>query len=324
MSRVTALFCGAAAVGLAFATADWKCIPVSGSYSTRLGRVEAPHVPAPAASLPADGAALDPASGGGVASGDPATLPVRSGGEPATGRPPTPDPKTVEPPPAPPAREPDRIEIDDVTLCVADNCDLPDFPVSGAVRLQLTSEGELFWVTSAKSTALPNRESVLSSVRRAADRPVLLIADADTAWQYLKDAFDVADNAGADRIYLGVASAAEPKILRVLRLWASPTTQGGDGDFVVHLSGDDATPEITIGDTDLESFPADLAIAWNEWRGAHPAAQYASAASSNVVLDIHRFTSMRNVAAVLGVLRGLGVGAERYTAVEAYAGRKRR
>ncbi len=314
INRLVVLVGGIASVGLALGTAGWETIAVAHpSGSGRRGRLEFRH-DAPAASNAGD--LVDVAGAG--------TNPAPVDQPPTAIKPPKPEPKP-EPKPVPKA-EPDIVSVTDVDLAVVENAFLPDFKVANSIRIHLDPEGVIYWTTAKKQTELSGQKILFKNLGGNSSRAFVIVPDKFTSWQYVKDTLATADNASVQRVYLGVADIENTKTLRLLRVMpASPSAEPAEGDFVISIKNDDGdTPVIEIDGKTLESFPIDLALAWSAYKKAHPDADTTYSPNTNVNVAPHRFTQSSHVAQVIGVLRGLGIEAERFVGSTTYAGRKPR
>ncbi len=323
MNRMLTLVGGLAAVGAAYATAGWPAVPVAhGGDANRRGRAPFAHAQVAPALPDADAAAIAQAAADAVADAAAADATAQAAVEAAAAA-----AAATQPEPAAPPPEPDIVSITDVTLSVVENSILPPFKVQGTVRLQLDMEGIIYWVTARNRTEMDSQRQVFKNIGSAAnrDRPLLILPDEFTNWQYVKDLLATADRAGTASVYLGVADIENKTTLRLLQILPSaPSDTANDGDFVIHVKEGDGCPAVQINGEDIETFPDDLNRAWGAGKKAHPDADTSFSPNSPVVLDAHRFTPAGYVAQVIGVLRGLGIECERFVGSTTYAGRKRK
>ena len=322
ISRVKTIFGGVVAIGLAIGTADWKSAYVGGGpgdhHRRGRGAYSEQMAALPAGQLPDVDIAPPPTQ--------PATALEAVPDAPST-QPETPVlPETPVAPGAPPA-EPDIVSITDVALAVVDNSTLPMFKVSNTVRLHVDMEGLIYWVTASNRTEMNTQSHLFRNIGSTTnrDRPLLIVSDEFTNWQYVKDTLATADKVGTQEVYLGVADIENKTTLRLLRVMPSPPSdEAREGDFVIRVSEGEGGPAVEVNGEQIETFPIDLALAWGEWRKENPDADVSLSPNCKVVLDAHRFTPTGYVARVVGVLRGLGIEAERFVGSTSYAGRQRK
>jgi len=288
MQRTTVVIAFVASLGLAYATADWKT-PPQHRVHTRGQRF----------------AVQTPESGTEPGDVEPAA-PAAGAVEPSQPTPqPDPEPKREPKPRA-------KIElktITDVTLCVAENAQDPTFRRSCEIHLDM--EGERTWHAGGKTVELATLKKLKSGLDNKFDiENVVWVPDQFTNWQAIRDVTFAAQKAGRGAFWIGVAKADEPTTLRMLSFRQEATDdleQPGGDVFTIYVKEVEEKLHIEVNGKQLEDFPAGLALAWNEWKSAHPDADTSAPEKTPVVLDAHRWTPCQMVVNVLDVLRGLGI-----------------
>ncbi len=291
--------CGAAYISAGIAPATVRDLPSTGNR----GRVEFELV----RSMPTD-VDLNVAGVPDPSAVDPAAVDLA----PEAGAGTDPTPEAAPDPVAQPDLEPKPIEIlvvDDVRLCQADNGKRED--LGRFVHLQLDIEGIPFWVTSKTRNEVDSQRKLKKKLDVMYGSPLVIVPDQETLWQEVSKTLDTAYGAAVKQCFLGVCTKAKPTELLTLTLSIAPPDAGlPEGDhFVIAMK--DGKPT-TVNGVEIGTDPSDLAQAWYAWKGDHPDADPSDVGTSPVIMNIHRFTPLEQVAPVIGVLRGLGVAAERY------------
>jgi hypothetical protein len=300
MNKLAVIVGTLVAVSLAFVTADMESPP---QRRIRRGALHAGANPA-VAPTPAD-----PASAG---------EPGDAAGSDAPKKDPEKDPeKDPGKKPDPDQAEYVSHEVKDFDLCIADNGKPPS--VGRVVELHIGMEGEVFWYASSGSVEMGSDKDLSKRLTQRMGHHLVLVPHQETVWMRFREIAEVTTQGGfGPRTWLGVASSDEPRMLQFLPFLLDhdrdPELIEGRPYFRVYVKeGQGGEPEYTVGGQRIESFPADLAIAWNEWSKDHPqmAKDTSDPDTSPVVLDAHRFTPMKLIVPVIDVFRGLGIESER-------------
>ena len=283
MNRFIVVIAFFAALGAAYATKDWKAPPqhrVKAQGRRFLQNARAPSI----GDLPE----IAPDLGGADAVKDPT-------------------PKIDDPAP-----EPEKLalrEISDVALCLADKAKDPTFKKSCEIHIGI--DGELSWHVGDKSRDINSLKDLRQSLGVKAHIPdVVWVPDRDTVWMQVRLATLAAQKSLRGQLWLGCAKTDDPTLLRVLRFHqmeeAKPERPAGPS-FIVGVKEVKSKAQISVNGQVIETFPSDLAIAWNEWKKQNPGADTSVPGTTPVVLDAHRFAPCSMVIEVIDVLRGIGI-----------------
>lgn len=266
------------------------------SVAPSAGVPGAPAVPAPVA--PAAPGAVKPAA---------PTAPVAA-------------PPKVEPP-KPPA--PIRRVTDPVLAIVANSVEVP----AGKVREVHVDIENLMTRPDAKGkTEYKDFKHLGADLRANEGAAFVIVADAQVPWRQVRDMLVAGQNNYATNAFLGVARKDDPTLLRCL-----PITQTARSDdplpagatFQVKIESKEGAPVVSVDGRKLETFPSDLALAWSDWKKAHPdLADTSDPATTHVVLDVPKSARVGVVVQVFDVLRGIGIRSERLTGDAAFRAMK--
>jgi biopolymer transport protein ExbD len=295
MNRAVVVLGIAAALGAAWLTKDWP-----NPERTRLrGHLRTPRADVPDApdAAPVPGTA-DPAAA--------AKEPGKAAGEAAK----KPEPAKPEPP---------KVEvrvrtIEDLALPTSAQGKPLTLPRINEIHVDL--EGQITWHAAGEAKAMKTYKMLGDGLRQRTSDPTVFAVDAQTPWQTVRHLLLLGQDNFTTDVHLGVATEKEPKTLRTLAIRQTPRSDDPlpEGDvFTVAVRAEaSGAPEVTVQGTKIASFPADLALAWNDWRKAHPdAADTKDPEKTRVVLEAHRAAPLGTVVRVLDVLRGIGVESER-------------
>lgn len=242
----------------------------------------------------------------------------------ATAEPASPVAAEVPAAPSPAKPEPPKTEvpkpvrvrtIDDVTLPVAANG--RDLTLPKASEIHVDVEGAMSWHGGGDVRAMKTFKMLGEGLRQRSNDPLVLVADAQTPWQTIRYALLCAQDNYVSDAYLGVASAKDPKTLRILPIRQTPRSDDppptGDVFAVAVKAAADGVPEVTVDGKALQDPAKELPAAWTAWRKAHPAlAETKDPEKTKVVLEAPRSTPVATVVAVLDLMRGAGIETERY------------
>ncbi len=301
MSKLFTIVGTLVSVSAAVLTADWE------SPEMIRIRQRGRSIGVPAQTPPSDGAA--DTGDGGAATGDPSAKTPDTSGE-----------KT----PKPPAKKPDPVDVileshtvEGIDLCLAENGQKP--PSKRMVELQIAIEGEVVWYSKGGSVEVETDDKLGRMLRQRPGRQLVLVPDRETVWLRFRALADLARQRGfTDKVWIGVATEAEPKKLQYLSFPLDADGEAeiieGAADFVITMKeGKGGVAEYTVDGKPVTEFPQDIANAWFDWSKEHPRAAKSTynPDDSSVLLEVHRFTPMKIVVPVIDVLRALGIAAER-------------
>jgi hypothetical protein len=228
-----------------------------------------------------------------------------------------PDRAPVAPPPRPKPKPIELKTVTDISLCEVDKALDPEFRRSCEIHVDM--EGALSWHAGGKTVELQSFKSLRSGLDQKSGVPDVIFApDKMTNWQELRFMVLNAQKTGRGQFWLGVAKTGEPTKLRVLSM-EMPDSEGTelpaeDAQFKVFVKeGQGGKMYVEVQGKEIADFPVDLALAWADWKKAHPDADTFDPSETPVVLEAHRFTPCYMVANVIDVLRGLGIECQHFT-----------
>jgi biopolymer transport protein ExbD len=223
-------------------------------------------------------------------------------------------PKAEPPKPEPP--KPVRVRtIEDVTLPVAAGG--RDLTFVKCSEIHVDAEGAMTWHGGGDVRPMKTFKMLGEGLRQRPNDPLVLVADAQTPWQTIRFALLAGQDNYVTDVYLGVASAKERKTLRILPLRQSPRSDDpaptGDVFTVAVKASASGAAEVSVGGRPLADGTKGLAVAWAEWRKAHPAlGDTKDPEKTKVLLDAPRSTPVATVVEVLDAMRAAGIETERY------------
>lgn len=233
------------------------------------------------------------------------------------------DPETADPETPVEPETPDIvIEIDDELetgwpLVTVDKAEKLDTLLIN--RIHVGYDNERSWHGGDKAETIESNGHLKKMALQRNDRPFVVVGNKDTLWFSVRDLIQQLErSAYVQDIRLGVQTADEPKVLKLLRFPQSgsaslPLPEGADV-FRVGVEGEEGEdPVYSVNGKTLETFPMDLAMAWNDHKSKFSTveASVTNHDDSKVVLDGDRDALYRHVVAAIEVLRNLGIEAIR-------------
>jgi hypothetical protein len=210
---------------------------------------------------------------------------------------------------------PDRI-IEDPPLVIVDKADPLTWKTFN--ELHVGSEGELLWVSGfgKHEKEVDDLRALKKMLKQRLGRPNVVVAHPETVWQQAREVVLAVESNFQEDVYLAVALEDAPTKMMLVpfKQTGSPSLPLPEGDvFQIDIKGEPGEPaEYKVGGAVVESFPADVALAWNAWTSAHPDLKDTSEADeTRVVISAHRFTAYEHVVKLVAVLRVLGIQTER-------------